>query len=219
MSHEDIRKIEEATRNQADDVLWHNIRCNRLTSSNFYYICASVSHEAKVNLTHRILNPVTISSKYVQHGKDCEPKAIALYASTGVDVKKCGMFLSQSYPFLGASPDGLIGDDTVLEVKCPYNQRNMTISDETVPFLIRDEFGEVRLRDKHQYYYQIQGQMCVTSSLLVYTFKDYHIIDVPRNDQFIAEMICDLQQFYDNYFKPVLLEKYLFKNYGQCFFK
>ena len=30
---------------------------------------------------------------------------------------------------LGASPDGLVGDDAVLESKCPYTQRNMTIAE------------------------------------------------------------------------------------------
>lgn len=29
---------------------------------------------------------------------------------------------------LGASPDGLVGDDGIIEVKCPYTKRNCSIA-------------------------------------------------------------------------------------------
>lgn len=223
VSEEEITRIEEATRNQADDALWHTLRRSHLTASNFYNICTCLSEQAKVNLAQRIINPIQVTSKYLQHGKDYELKALSICQKIGVEVKKCGLFLCKPYPFLGASPDGLIGDDAVLEIKCPYNQRYMTISADTMPFLKKDDFGNLYLQESHKFYYQIQGQMYITNrryaKLLIYTFKEICIIDIPRNDQFIEGMICKLKIFYNSYFKSALLEKHLYKNYGQCFSK
>lgn len=33
-------------------------------------------------------------------------------------------------PYLGALPDGLMGQETIFKVKCPYSQRNYSIYDE-----------------------------------------------------------------------------------------
>lgn len=41
---------------------------------------------------------------------------------SGLTVEKCGFFLYEDC--FGASPDGLISDDTILEIKCPYSRRN-----------------------------------------------------------------------------------------------
>ena len=36
-------------------------------------------------------------------------------------VTECGLFIHPEHNFLAASPDGLIGDNTVLEIKCSYS--------------------------------------------------------------------------------------------------
>ena len=42
------------------------------------------------------------------------------------------MFVGTEFPFLGASPDGLmyvgVGGSALVEVKCPYKHRNSTIA-------------------------------------------------------------------------------------------
>ena len=43
----------------------------------------------------------------------------AFTASTGLVPVQTGVWLHES-GVLGASPDGLVGDDAVLECKCPY---------------------------------------------------------------------------------------------------
>ena len=40
----------------------------------------------------------------------------------GTVVKECGLFIHPEHNFLAASPDGLIGDNCVLEIKCPYSK-------------------------------------------------------------------------------------------------
>lgn len=43
---------------------------------------------------------------------------------TGLKVRECGFIVHPEYEWLGASPDGLVGHDAVLEIKAPYGQRN-----------------------------------------------------------------------------------------------
>ena len=61
-----------------------------------------------------------------------------------------------------ASPDGIIGDDRVLEIKCPFTAFNKPITPATVPFLY-EENGVMNLINNHDYYYQVQGQMLCTN--------------------------------------------------------
>ena len=58
--------------------------------------------------------------KTIQWGRNHERKAVETYsAMSGNIVIPTGIWLHESGCF-GASPDGLVGEDTVLEVKCPY---------------------------------------------------------------------------------------------------
>lgn len=53
-------------------------------------------------------------------GVEQEPAARAAYeAQTGSLVSECGLILHPTIPDAGASPDGLIGDDGLVEIKCP----------------------------------------------------------------------------------------------------
>nr|CAD7461177.1 unnamed protein product [Timema tahoe] len=64
-------------------------------------------------------------TKAMQYGIDNEPFAKAmLQLQMNIDVTNCGLFVDQDQPFLAARPDGLIGDDEIVEIKCP-----ITISD------------------------------------------------------------------------------------------
>jgi len=71
------------------------------------------------------------------------------------------------------------------------------------------------LYPSHQYYYQIQDQLYVTSRWLcyfaIYTFCDFIVIEVPRDDDFIAEMTASLDYFFHTHFKPAVLRKYFYR--------
>lgn len=59
------------------------------------------------------------------HGNFHEDGAIVEYTmETGIKIRPCGFFVHPEHDWLGASPDGLIGDDTLAEIKCPYGKRN-----------------------------------------------------------------------------------------------
>jgi len=68
-------------------------------------------------------------------GTETEPKARAAYeAETGSLVEGVGFVPHPTITMSGASPDGLVGDDGLVEIKCPNTATHIdTILSETVP--------------------------------------------------------------------------------------
>lgn len=71
----------------------------------------------------------------MQWGTDTEPQARAAYAfMRDADVAECGFVLHPSIADFGASPDGLVGEDGLVEIKCPSTATHIdTLLTETVP--------------------------------------------------------------------------------------
>lgn len=134
----------------------------------------------------------------------------------GATIKESGFVISTTHPFLGASPDGLVGDDIVLEVKCPYKVRDLEITPKTVPFLC-----DTGLKMSHSYYYQVQGQLFCTgrneAHFCVYTFKDFKVFILKKDEEFIKKMVSDLTAFYHDHYRPALIEKRVYKDYASYF--
>ena len=62
----------------------------------------------------------TFQNGAMQRGVELEPIARAAYeARRGLLVEEVGFILHPSIPRVGASPDGFVGDDGLLEIKCP----------------------------------------------------------------------------------------------------
>lgn len=62
----------------------------------------------------------SFSSSAMQWGTDTEPLARAAYEmATDMMVEEIGFVEHESIPMCGASPDGLVGDDGLIEIKCP----------------------------------------------------------------------------------------------------
>lgn len=59
----------------------------------------------------------------MQHGTEHEPAAREAYeVVTGSLVDQVGFARHDAFPF-GASPDGFVGDDGAIEIKCPFDSR------------------------------------------------------------------------------------------------
>src|SRR5690554_4827694 len=87
-----------------------------------------------------------------EYGTANEDQARIEYAlETGVAVRETGFHVHPEHDWLGASPDGLVGQHGLLEVKCPYKLRDA----DAVPDDLLD------LDDKHLYWHQMQCQMAV----------------------------------------------------------
>jgi putative phage-type endonuclease len=111
---------------------WYAARLGKLTASKIADATAKIkSGEAASRRTYRaqlvaerltgIPQGVDLSNnKAVQWGNEYEPLARAAYeAETGTLVDEVGFMLHTRLPMTGASPDGLIGKHSTLEIKCP----------------------------------------------------------------------------------------------------
>jgi YqaJ-like viral recombinase domain len=109
-----------------------------------------------------------LTSQAVQYGIVNETKATTDYERiTGNHVEPCELFVPYRVPYLGASPDGLVGDDGLLEVKCIPSVGQQSVkeaakskSKKNLSVTYTD--GTLQLKPKHPYWFQIQGQLNIT---------------------------------------------------------
>ncbi|CAG9773499.1 unnamed protein product [Ceutorhynchus assimilis] len=113
-----------------------------------------------------------------------------------------------------ASPDGLIGDTQLMEIKCPYSICNMNpaeaIKEKKLAFA---EFvdNEFHLKRNHNYYYQIQGQLAIADKQMCYfvVWSPHGMVveEIFRDLQFWNEKcIPKLKSFYENFVLPELID-------------
>ena len=126
-------------------------------------------------------------------GNYYEPLAIDAYQEyTGNGVLECG-FVRHKTVATGASPDGVIGLDGTIEIKCPYNSAN---------HLTNKLSGEV----PREYEWQVQGQMWVLGT----EWNDFvsfdprmdiptgiSIVRVYRDEEMIKKLESKINQFND----------------------
>ena len=197
--------------------MWIQERCKRLTSSNFGRICKATQKTDFPNLAYSLTAHTKLKAPPITHGHKYESVAVDQFERTHKkSTKKSGLVVSESHPYLAASPDRLLGSDTVIEVKCPYTARDKVINAITVPWLKAD--GEnLQLDTNHNYYFQIQGQLYCTERtkciLVVYTLKDMKCIPVVRNQSFIDSMIDKLSAFYSSFFKQAIIRRFVHRDY------
>ena len=107
---------------------WKAERIGKITASRVKDIKAKPKKGQALNatmlklLTERLTGEIedVYVNQAMQWGVDHEPDAIASYENvTGRFVVGCGLIPHPAIPMSGASPDGLIGDDGLIEVKCP----------------------------------------------------------------------------------------------------
>lgn len=59
-----------------------------------------------------------------------EPQIIKRFSEeTGHKITKCGFFISEKWPFLGASPDGISKEGNIIEVKKVTSKENENAND------------------------------------------------------------------------------------------
>ncbi|XP_069110247.1 uncharacterized protein [Argopecten irradians] len=164
ITQEKIDAIEERTRGQINNVAWKEERMHHLPSSMYGRICKATDRTDFVKLARSLTHFTDIKTAPLEHGRKYESFAIQKYMSdTGCIVKPCGLFVSMDFPHLSSSPDGIVTDKSIIEVKCPYVSRDKPINSLTVPYLKQTSKSGYTLDPNHDYYFQIQGQLLCTS--------------------------------------------------------
>lgn len=112
---------------------WFAARLGKVTASRIKDVLAGKTTAARRNYMAQLViermtqhKPDAFTNAAMQWGTDQEPFARAAYeARNGVLVDETGLVDHPVIPNSGASPDGLIGDDGLLEIKCPNSATHM----------------------------------------------------------------------------------------------
>jgi exodeoxyribonuclease (lambda-induced) len=151
---------------------WHEQRKGKFTASEIHKLMGArgLGETGKSYAIDKAIEQLygEVEENFVSYdmerGTELEPLAFAkfkdLKALDFIEVSNCGFF--EIGKNAGASPDGLVGDDAILEIKCP---RNST-------FFKLVATNEIDIK----YIYQMQMQMFATKRKKAYFFN-YAIID------------------------------------------
>lgn len=112
---------------------WYAARLGKVTASSLHKVLSKTKTGYGADrgnyMTQLVLERVTnskadgYSSAAMQWGIDQEPFARAAYEATrGVMVDEVGFIPHPTIKDAGASPDGLVGDDGMVEIKCPESK-------------------------------------------------------------------------------------------------
>lgn len=182
---------------------WHEARLGKVTASRLADVLATIkTGEAAARANYRIelvaerltgLRSPGFTSTAMQWGIDYERAAVAAYElETGRIVSDVGFVVHPEIADSGASPDGLVGDDGLIEIKCPETKTHVhTLLHKKVPA---------------QYMTQIQWQMaCTGRSWVDFVSFDPRlpehlmlaIIKVERDQSLIEQYENEVKKFLD----------------------
>ena len=189
---------------------WNALRLGRFTSSKIYLLfvepkskkdreAGNISESAKTYITDKATEivyncaPNSVSSFATEWGIDNEPLAKHEYERRKLNfISKCGFFELDSNT--GSSPDGLIGKDGLIEIKCPFNRSNHIKN----VLKLKDDLDLYKL--SKMYYYQVHHQLYVTGRKWCdFVSFDPRLIHTNNNDKalhtiriFRNEELCKL---------------------------
>lgn len=150
------------------DEVWRDARCGKFTASEIWKLMTEPQSKAdkeagnwsKTALTYihtKVAEELTgqvhqNSNAYpLVWGEEQEPNAkVQLEMRTGLRVTKCTFIPFTDHS--GGSPDGLIGDNSILEIKCPYNSSNQ------IEYLLVKDMADIK-KVWPEYYWQCQMNM------------------------------------------------------------
>ena len=172
---------------------WFAAKCGIPSASNFDKLVTSQGKPSKqrTKYLYRLagetitgISEETYQNKDMLRGKEMEVEARQLYQLvSGEEVQEVGFCLADGY---GASPDGLVGEIGLLEIKCPTMAVHISyLLDNTLPV---------------DYFQQVQGQILVTGRLWI-DFMSYYpgikplIVRVIRDEKFIKALRVELEVF------------------------
>ena len=186
---------------------WFKARLGKVTASKIHDIMIKTktgesTYKTKYRLqlvTERLTGKVVplFMNDAMKHGVEYEDEAKLEYANrnkllVGVDLTDVGMIDHPSIDMSGASPDGLVGDEGLIEIKCVQPITHTTTL----------ETGEIHKRYMHQMMWQMA---CVGEHIKWCDFVSYHpdfpddlklfIKRVPRDNELIARLEEEVSTF------------------------
>jgi putative phage-type endonuclease len=179
---------------------WYASRCGKITASCFGKLAGKsragegFTQTALTYMTQVVAERITgvpqdeIQSKYLDHGNRYESTARQLYQwhlKVRETLKQVGFVDHPVVPWCGGSPDCLVGDDGVLEIKCPYNVHRHLANIENDG------------TDDRDYIWQMQGNLWITGRQwcdfvsfhpFVPESLQFHVVRYARDEDIIDEI-------------------------------
>ena len=135
------------------------------------------------------------TNKYFEWGHEYEPVAKALFAiGCDMPVHNCGFISHPEIDGFGSTPDGLIGETGVLEIKCPFSPANHCQNLESDEIVNED------------YRWQVQAHLAVTGREFAKfvsfhpSFPEHlqlHVVHVDRDEDMQEDIIEKVGRFVD----------------------
>jgi len=134
---------------------WHKLRYGWTTASKFKDAMAGGQGKTRKSYMYQLAAEAltgqreeSFTSQYIEWGNETEPQARAMYEfDTGSKVDEVAFVRLDGHK-IGCSPDGLVGDDGLVEFKCPKTTTQI------------ETFLSGKMPSGHKP--QVQGQMWIT---------------------------------------------------------
>jgi putative phage-type endonuclease len=180
---------------------WKAIRLGRVTASRVADIIAKTKSGPSASrgnyMAELICERLTeqaqdgFTNAAMQWGVDKEPEARALYEfMAGVEVAQVGFVHHPAIEMAGASPDGLVGDHGLVEIKCPASSTHIeTLLSEAIPAKYQTQMLWQMATCEREFcdFVSFDPRLPVEMQLFVKRF--------PRDDDAIAAMETEVRVF------------------------
>lgn len=178
---------------------WYALRCGKVTASCFGKLSGTGraggwTQTALTYMTQVVAERITgspqdeIQSKYLDHGNRYESTARQLYQwhlSARQVLEQVGFVDHPEVAYCGGSPDCLVGEDGLLEIKCPYTVHRHLANIESDG------------TDEKDYIWQMQGNLWITGRQwcdfvsfhpFVPESLQFHVVRYERDEDIIEEI-------------------------------
>ena len=219
---ENWKQIECDMIDQSQSELWIALRKQMLTASNFGGVCRMrLTTSCGVKVKNILYPPISdvVALRYGHDYEDTARRELAIKLKK--EIRLCGLFVDKELHFLGASPDGLIDEDGLVEIKCPLTAKDLTAQEaaESLTYMkgVFDKKDSDAMSRTHKYFYQVQGQLHIARRqcciFAVGTPKYMKWIRVDRDDDFWDRHMKDfLIRFYQECMLPEILDSRVNRN-------
>ena len=224
--------IEVNTRGQAECNLWYHHRRLRLTASNFGKVAKRREKTPVANLVKSLLYSRASNTKELRWGRAYEVDAQNAYQQYLKGKRDCqdaeltntGLVIDVENPCLACSPDALVKipgtqePHGIAEYKCPYSlahadsgspQTALEAARVNKRFYCKlDISGNIELKENHEYYFQVQGNMAITKrkwcDFVVWTPQGISVQRIAADQTFWEKHKATLLRFYKEAILPEL---------------
>lgn len=174
---------------------WQAARTGRITGSRVGAILGLSKYRTRDDVMREMVRqalgavPEFAGNEATRYGEAHESDAINAYEQRyGALVMPSGFVVHPEYDWLGASPDGLVGDNGMVECKCPYRAKYTAPSDE--------------------YIAQMQLQMACTGRawcdfVIWRSGEPLNVVRVDRDPGWLSDNMPTLRMFIDEFLRIV----------------